>query len=45
MIILVDIPVGIELSTNYWDQTNQTATYPCQWVFMKVLRLCLVYPF
>lgn len=30
IIILVDIPVGIELSTDYWDQTNQTATYPCQ---------------
>lgn len=30
VIILVDIPVGIELSTDYWDQTYQTATYPCQ---------------
>ncbi len=29
---LADIPVGVELSTNYWDQANQTTAHPCQWV-------------
>ncbi len=27
---LADIPFGVELSTNDWDQANQTTAYPCQ---------------
>lgn len=30
LLFLADISVGVELSTNYWDQANQTTAYPCQ---------------